>query len=506
MRKNKFCLGLKTIEMKKNILLIIPILISSCGIFKDKNLAKRYRNRNNLEIFKNSVEPQLFVQIDLNTFLINKPKKEEINYNVLSLSDKGQEAFINSLNSGAVKPEELIKLIGNNFDFNKSPKSKVRVIPNVVQKTLIFTVDRLHSYKIKGEKDTVTVFNNFGDRISYLELGLELSGRNDVIFNSWDKYVTDKINLNLGKVSSAQNWNASVSASAKGSGNITLTGSNSKVENLSNTQSNSILLNTGNQNSNTSAYQIVSGDNNTDTKTNSFSSTAELGGDATVGYSDTYQTSLDLSSEIIKLSGTLGEKNMLLRQESGPGIDLSGNIVVSVEYKLADKWALPIKFSKLNTLYDDNRKPIKPTEIKTECLMVVFPDLKEDIKGKLGYKFLYRQVNKGNRHLPEARQKVTFYHGEVESGDNKLLENGLVTLVKKDNVRPKGYVISLNKSMSVKLNNEELRFESITEAVNFLIYINDLVAEKTPLTGISLDNKALTLEDISKLEILSIKF
>jgi hypothetical protein len=493
--------------MKKTLLLsIVLFLLFSCGIFKDKNLAKRYKNRTNVGIFKNSIKPQLFVQVDLNTSLISTPKKEKIKYNVLSLSDKGQEAFINSLNSKGLKPDELIKLMGNNFDFNKLSKPKIRIIPNTIQKTLIFTIDRLHSYKVYGEKDTVTVFNNFGDRVSYLELNLKLPKQNEVIFNSWDKYVTDKITLNLGNVSSAQNWNASVSAAAKGSGNISLTGSNSKIENLSNTESNSILLNTGNENTNTSSYQIISDDNNTDTKTNSISSSAELGGNATIGYTDTYQTSLDLSSEIIKLSGTLSEKNILLRQESGPGIDLSGNIVVSVEYKLADKWAQPINFSKLNNLYQKNKKPNKPADIKNEYSMIVFPDLKDDIKGKLDYKFLYRQVNKGNRHLPEARQKVTFYHGEVESGKNVLLENGEMILIKKDNIRPKGYLIGSNNSMSINLDNKELIFETIIEAANFLVYINDLAIEKIPFTGISLNGNILSSKDINKLKILTTQF
>lgn len=496
--------------MKKRnlIILIIPILISSCGIFKDKNLAKRYRNRTNLGTFKNSSEPQLFVQVDLNTSIISQPKKEKIRYNVLSLSEKGQEAFINSLNSKSSKSDELIKSLSTNFKFNKSLKSKTKVIPNTLKKTLIFTVDRLHSYKMPGEEGQVTVFNNLGDRISYLELGLRLSGESKVIFNSWDKYVTDKVTLNLGKVSSAQNWNASVSASAKGNGSISLTGSNSKVENLNNSESNSIFLNTGNENTNTSSYQIVSDDNNTDTKTNNISSSGELGGNATIGYTDTYQTSLDLSSEILKLSGTLAEKNMLLRQESGPGIDLSGNIVVSVEYKFADSWALPVRFSKLSNLYDKTNRPNKPSEIKNEFLMVIFPDLKEDINGELEYKFLYRQVNKGNRHLPEARQKVTYYHGDVKSEENYLLgdNKGLVTLVKKEDVRPNGYKIGINKFTNLNLNNEELRFEIITEAIEFLAYINDLVAHNIPLTGISLNRKSVTSSDIMKLQILTNQF
>ncbi|MEM6359389.1 MAG: hypothetical protein AAF731_04820 [Bacteroidota bacterium] len=494
--------------MQRLLILIVSLTLCSCSIFQDKNLAKRYRNRKNLGTFRNSTEPQLFVQVDLNSSLISTPKKENVKYNVLSLSDKGQEAYINSINSKSVKSDELIKLINTNFNFLNSKKSRTKIISNTVKKTLIFTVDRLHSYKINDEKDTRTVFNNLGDRISYLELGLKLSNENKATFNSWDKYVTDKITLNLGKVSSAQNWNASISASAKGSGTVSLTGSNSREENISTTESSSILLNTGNDNTNTTSYELASGNNNTGSRANSFSSSGELGGSATIGFTDTYQTSLDLNSEILKLSGTLAEKNMLLRQEGGPGIDLSGNIVVSVEYKLKDNWAPPIKFSKPGKLYDKSGKPKQPSIIESSFLLVIYPDIKEDIKGELEYKFLYRQVNKGNRHLPEARHKVTYYHGDVQSNENSLFKDndGLVNLVSVEDIRPKGYIIQSKNTGKLQLNNEELKFESISEAANFLVYLNDLVLHKTTLSGFSLDGKILSTDDISKLQILTIQF
>ncbi|WP_298319286.1 hypothetical protein [uncultured Aquimarina sp.] len=496
------------------LILFLLIFICSCGIFKDKNLAKRYRNRTNLGTFKNSSNPQLFVQVDLNTILIPSPKKDKINYNVLSLSDKGQEAYITSLNSKTSKEEELIESINTNFQFTKFQKSKTKIIPNTIKKTLIFTVDRLHSYEIFDTisdnpiKTTTVVFNNLGDRVSFLELGLKLPKGDGTIFNSWDKYVTDKVTLNLGNVSSAQNWNASVSASAKGTGVVSLIGSNSKTENLNSTESNSILLNTGNNNTDTTSYQIVSDDNNADTNTNSISSTGELGGSATIGYTDTYQTSLILSSEVLKLSGTLSEKNVLLRQEGGPGIDLSGNIVVSVEYKLDEDWAIPIKFNKLSKLYNDSGKPNKPTDITNDFLMVLFPDLKKDVNGELEYKFLYRQVNKGNRHIPEARQKVTYYHGDVKSNENYLLKDnkGLITLVKKEEVRPKGYLINLKKSGNIKLNKEELKFETISEAINFLAYLNDLIAKKIPLANVYVNGKTLSFKDVSELQIITNQF
>ncbi|MEO8771894.1 MAG: hypothetical protein ABI402_17490 [Ferruginibacter sp.] len=463
------------------ILLLIVVCLSSCGIFRDKNLAKRFRNHDNKHLFGNSYNPQLFVQVDLNSANINEPESKEVKFNVLSLSDKGQEAFINSANLKTATPALLMDLLNTNFAFSKEDKPKIKIISKTVKKTLIFTVDRLQYHFDPIPLPGLTTFNKLGDRISYLELNVVIPPADHAIFNTWDRYVTDKLTLNLGKVSAAQNWNASLNLSAKGSGEVSLSGSKSNEGSISDQSNGSTtLVNTGPVSSTTngSGYQLLSTDTDANSKTNSVKGAAELGGSATIGFTDKYETSLDLTSQILKLSGSLAERKILLRQEGGPGIDLSGNVVVSVEYVLTDDWATPVYLSKFKNLYTPAGVPNLPAAINQSFLTLIFPDIHANVTGQLNYSFLYRQVNKGNRHLPEARQKVKYRYGSVSYNQNTVLGMVPVNLIRPEDVRPKAYQIILPAPVppnTLEYGGGTLVFETASDATSFLAYIGDLL-------------------------------
>ncbi len=496
-------------KIKSPWFFLIPIILCSCGMFRDKNLAKRYRNNSNIKTFANAKEPQLFVQVDLHSILINEAEEKDIKYNILSLTDKGQEAFINSLNIKTTTSAQLMDLLSTNFDFSKEEKSKIKIIPKTIKKVLIFTVDRLQYHYTPppaGVSKPLITYNTLGDRISYLELAVQLPPFTHAIFNSWDKYVTDKVTLNLGKVSSAQNWNASLNLSAKGATEVSLTGSNTREDFISDKNTNTTtLVNTGSDNSNINNYELLSSGKGTGSKTNSLKGSGELGGSATVGYADSYETSLDLSSQILKLSGTLSGNKILLRQEGGPGIDLSGNIVVSVEYTITDDWAPPVEFLKFKNLYALGL-PNALNSIITSFYTVIYPDIQNNITGQLNYSFLYRQVNKGNKHLPEARQKVKYRYGSVSYLENHIINNTAIDLVKTQDVRPKAYVIRLSGSISdLELNNNSIKFETVSEATTFLAYIKDLVQRGMPINTLTVNGIALTNANVPNLRVITLQ-
>ncbi|MGC4100379.1 hypothetical protein [Ferruginibacter sp.] len=497
--------------------LIFTISFSSCGIFRDKNLAKRYNNHWNSNTFGLSSDPQAFVQVDLHTTLLNETPAKEINYNVLSLSDKGQEAFITAASQMSTTPAQLMALLNSNFEFSKEDKPSIKIIPKTIKKTLIFTIDRLQYQYVPATPaapgipatKAKTIFNNLGDRIAYLELNVHLTTASHAVFNSWDRFVSDRLTLNLGKVSSAQNWNASLSLAAKGSGETSFTGSNTTEGTSSNTSNGTVtLVNTGESGSSTTGngFQLVSSDKGTDNKTNGTKASAELGGNATVGFTDKYETSLDLTSQILKLSGTLAPDKILLRQEGGPGIDLSGNVVVSIEYALTDDWASPVQFTKYKELYNaGTHTPLAAAGLTPKFLTVIFPDIINDISGELNYSFLYRQVNHGNRHLPEARQKVTYRHGNVPFNQNIVTNKVPAPLIIANDVRPKVFQIAqgVNK---LRVNSIELKFETVTEAAAFLHYINELNQAGGSLAAITNSAGAvLTSGAIPNLKIVTVQ-
>ena len=500
--------------MKNNtkilFIILFIFLFSSCGLFVNKNLAKRYSNLFRSTTFDNCVDPQLFVQVDLHSILINELTSKEIKYNVLSLSDKGQEAFIKSINAKSTTKEELMELLSSNFNFSKEEKPRIKIIPKTVKKTLIFTVDRLQYHYTPPTQNSngLTTFNYLGDRISYLELTVKLPDGTHAIFNSWDKYVSDKITLNLGKVSSAQNWNASLSLNAKGAAETSLVGSNTKEDFSSDKNSNTItMVNSGSGNSNTTSTnnELLSTDKGVGSSTNSFKASGDLGGSATIGFTDKYETSLELSSQILKLSGTIGQDKILLRQEGGPGIDLSGNIVVSVEYAVTDDWALPVDYLKVKKLYTAGM-PNSIATIETSYLTVIFPDIKNNITGILDFSFLYRQINKGNKHLPEARQKVKYRYGSVSYLENNVIKNSLVDLVKVQDIRPKAYVIRLTGgTFDLALNGINIKFETISEAATFLTYVKDLSLNSLAINSLTIDGTPLSSANMPNLILLTLQ-
>jgi hypothetical protein len=170
---------------------------------------------------------------------------------------------------------------------------------------------------------------------------------------------------------------------------------------------------------------------------------------------------------------------MVLRQEGGPGIDLSGNVVVSLTYELTDDWAKPVAFTKFKGLYDEKGTVIKFDSLKSSTLTLVFPDVRQDIIGRLDYSFLYRQVNHGNRHLPEARQKITLWYGEVKNDDNSIIGKPLV-LIKKDDIRPKSYTLMSGNS-ALLIDGQQPLFETVTEAADFLHYLTELIGLHYPV-------------------------
>ena len=267
------------------------------------------------------------------------------------------------------------------------------------------------------------------------------------------------------------------------------------------------MVNTGNEKSdNPNTYELVSNDKSLTSNSNTYSASGELGGGASIGYSDKYETSLNLSSQIVQLSGYLSDNKLLLRQEGGAGIDLTGNIVVLVEYALTVDWAPPVNFFKIKNLYASDGSPNPLGSIKTSFLTVLFPDIQNNITGEVDYTFIYRQVRKGNRHLPEARQKVKYMGGHVDHTQNPLVNTTPLDLVKKEDIRPKVYKLQRTGSgHNLSYNSIEMGFESASEALTFLSYLEDLSLNGIGFSPINLNGVTLLNADIPNLRVITIQ-
>jgi hypothetical protein len=474
---------------------LVPLLLSSCAL-TSVNLAKRYRNTNNVHLFNKAPDPLSFAQVDLNCFNIQTTPAPDVKYNVLNLSREGQAQYIKALDAKFPDAQKFMKALNTNFAFIKKDDPSVKIIPKTLKKSFVFTVDRLQYQK----KPNSTVFNLLGDRINYLELAVTLN-ESGARFNSWDRFVTDHLTLNLGKVSSAQTWTASANLAAQLNSQTTLSASNTKVGQDSTLSS--VIVTPGADGISSNTNGTTNATSNTGVTGNGTTAGGTFGGSAGLSYTDSYNTSQDLTTRILKLEGDMKEKKIILRQEGGPGIDLSGNVVVSLTYEITADWAPPVKFLKFDDLYHDSGKYIPIDSVKYKFLTVIFPDIKDDITGDLDYQFLYRQVNHGNRNIPEARQKVTYQYGTVNCNENTVIDKKPVVLIKKDDIRPKAYIL-LKNGVPLSFNGDQPYFENIESAGNFYHYLNDLITPIRTSLKITVNGALLNFADLNKITIKTI--
>lgn len=456
--------------IRPSLLLILSACISSCSLF-DRNLAKRYRNVNENIFDANTGNAQNFVDIGLNSSLIKDGTASTPVYNLFSLAPEGQAELIKSIDNNTANLKELIDQITTNFSFNKEAKPNIKIIGNTVSRSLVFTVDR--KFAVINAAGTTAIVNGKADRIDFLELQLDIPTASPATFNSWDRFVTKFANLDLGKVSQSQQFSAALNLNANAGTEATLTGSNT-TEAFDSNKETSLTQMVGPSGTNT-ATNNSTGELITTGKTNGVTGTsakvtAGLGASGNLTYSDKYETSLDLRSRIIDLSGSLSDKKMIIRQESGPGLDLSGNQTIILDYALSEEWKVA-RFAKFKELYA-NGLPLSISSLKNNYLTVIFPDIKNDVIGKMSYQFLYRQVNKGSRHIPEARQKVTYKFGQV--GKIPSTPAISVILIKKSDIRPKAYELSTPANVLL-VNGHQLVFETVLDAENFLHYLGALL-------------------------------
>jgi hypothetical protein len=180
----------------------------------------------------------------------------------------------------------------------------------------------------------------------------------------------------------------------------------------------------------------------------------------------------------MKLSGTLSKEKMTLRQEGAFGIDLSGNTSVSVDLTFKGDYASPIFVYKITKLYDNNNVAIPVANLVKSKTMWIFPNVTTSTTATLQYKYLYRHVrNWSKKHIPEARQRVDNYYGEVGHGvatDESYVAPINVDLIKPEDFKPVTFRIGTGTGAGIQYlnwDNEIINFETSNDAASFLEYL-----------------------------------
>ncbi|MBA9078787.1 hypothetical protein [Rufibacter quisquiliarum] len=453
---------MKPILKKRHVLFPLIILITTSCV----NLSRRFKNHDFVWVNKKDLKKYVNIQTEsYNIIEDSKPStsSKDVSNFVRELSPEGQAEIFKALSSKSTSIDQFATSLTHKLVINNSSPSKIRVFPTTINKSIVFSVDR--RWVSEGGNEDYRTFNRIADRLTNLEVSLDLPDSGNIEFNSWDKFVTDWVTVDLGKVTSSQQWSATANVSASTSAKTY--GSNKST--LSNTiatkSGKSDIGLTENSDLNNSGGEILKGNEHS----------TSIGPSASLNLTDKYETNINLLLSRMKLSGTISKSSIVLRQEGAFGVDLSGNTSVSVQYNFNGDYADPITIFKVPDYYKAT-EAIPVASLLKNTAKWFFPNITEPVPGYLKYKYLYRHVNKNTvKHIPEARQSVTFFYGEI--GQTSEIPPLKIDLIKPEDFKPITYRIGLETGGTIqylKWDDEIINFETASEAASFVEYLINL--------------------------------
>jgi hypothetical protein len=438
------------------------VFLSSCV-----NLSRRFKSHQNYWV--NNDDVKKYVNVSAETYNISEiTKSPTATKDLFTLTPEGQAELIKALAAKTNNVDDLITGLTKKLSSDATSTVRVKVFPITINKSIVFSVDR--RWVSEGYIPDGRIFNRIADRLLNLEMSVNLPSSSLLKFNSWDKFVTDWVTVDLGKVTSSQQWSATANVNASLTEKITNT-------NKLNTEQS---LGTKSGKADISQTETTGSEKKTNDGTEVNETSSTLGPSANLNITDKYETSLNLLLSRMKLSGTLSKEKMTLRQEGAFGVDLSGNTSISVEYIYNGEYATPISVFKIPNYYTTGTA-IPAATITKNKIMWIFPNISSTVTGTIQYKYLYRYVRKwSKKHIPEARQRVYNYYGEVGYGDSK--DDGYIPpisfdLIKAEDLKPVTYRVGTGSGLAFQYlnwDNEIINFETAIEAANFMEYIINL--------------------------------
>lgn len=399
------------------------------------------------------------------------------------MGDKAQGMLIQELSKRVPKDANLLlAALGQQFFVTgyspTGPKPSLPVInetvivPRTIQKAIYLSSRKIEA-DVKGQYASI---NHVASYLDMLEIALYIDSTK-AAFNKWENYEPVYTTVTFGKAASTRTFTLNAGATAQSSGSGTVTGGNT----------NDVTEAVTGANSSTKKNAVTGG--------NTASMGYAVGPSASAGYNGTLTTEDTPQQRIPDFLGTLRPGRLLVKQLGARGHYIEGNNKALVTFEVMADWAEPMLIVKPgDILYDKLHVPVQLAKLRLPYRLVLYPDVTEDIQVRYEYKFRYRDVIKGSQHLPEAKQKVAYYYGQVgyEDGvvsvsstkknactDNIKDQKSAFVLRKRD-FRPVTYRINgspLGKEpgKDIYFNKHVLDFETPKEALNFIEYLHQLM-------------------------------
>ncbi len=368
--------------MRKLVVIMVCCMSFTHGYCQSK-LTNNFKKIEDVKELKTRADIDSIVRITLHTSSKAKTYKvvtSPANKGIYDLSEKGQKALIEAVNSKTNSESDLIKSIGKNIVITKSSKPFHIENTKFIKKVEIDVRDMLKGTKRVGRIDEL-----------YIKIALEENP--NVEFIGFNNIATKYEVLDFGKIGLTRNQNFTLNAgfefAGTGTTTSTATGATSKkavidgdTVDISNTLSDSDLL--GNSNK------------------------SNIGASYSAGR--TISEERNLSKRRLVLKGTISKNEAMIYQEGAPGLNLNDKITVELIFKtINNKSDFILNFSGMFNSDGTIRKGSDTTKYKISYEYLTTPIAKSD-SISVEYEFTYREVTnkKGKKSLGEWDDKIVY--------------------------------------------------------------------------------------------------
>jgi len=386
----------------------------------------------------------------LNIFGLTQPLDLEIRQpshskTAFDFSPQGQASLIKAYAASGTKIDTIIAALKKSLSEDDKTKRKKQIDLSVFTKSVILTV-----------RKNMTL--NDADRITRLDIGLAINN-GSLHFIGCDKFSTAYGMADLGNLKYQDQRNAQLNANfgnstTIGSSNQNITGLiNTMGTDINTTNSNSITNSsydangrTTNSNSTSNGYSNEATSANNNSTANTTGSTRQTnfstGLSGQLSASKSFSEEVSLRQRYISISAYLRGETLHLYQEGVSGIDVSGNISVVVKLQFEDNFMKHVTFFNFDNLFKTSG-PEESQHIELSSVDVLYPKLDADVKVKIYFEGIVRDVKKGDKTISEADDYVTLLYvksaSEINNDDN-------FTLLKKNELVPKAWALYDSKS------------------------------------------------------------
>lgn len=439
------------------VLLMIACIQLSCR--ETGRLTRRYSTINPTP---DSGELKLLGDVQIKGFVfdIDSPKSEtKLAKNVFTLSDHGQEAYVEALSSKEKKSADLQAQLIKSLE--KKPDPKIDIVKNnKFVKRIVFSV--INSSKLEA------------DRITQLTITIPLKVTDNIRITSFSKLATEYQTINLGSESLTNSLSGSLTAGYGITG--TQTGTTTNTDYGSSTNSSGV------------------------SSTNGTTSTPNVGISATAAASRAVTDQINLSQRYISLTGYVTTNSLVISEQSVSGVNLTGNIIVDVGFEFGSlKSDVVYEFEE----YFNKNAIVAPDSMSISERYIVDPSLQNDLKLMYACNVNIRHVRDFQRTVPEVDDDIVNISGAVSVGDSLVMlsnERNKTDLWKIRDVTKKNDLLLCDSLLDTK---GELFFDSRYQATTFLKWFKTyykksvLICTLGRMTslGINLNNYSLMSSD-----------